>query len=365
MIYFADNLQRYRIKINDMVSIEKRIGHFAELGDVLSELLGNKTCNHPLSKQLKEDFEYLMETQIHFNGWFTPKMVQLAIENIIEMLDEKALNQWLEDYKEKFSTTPKTVGVILAGNIPAVGFHDFLSVLITGNKFIGKLSSKDQHLLPFFAKILIQLNSDFESLIEFTSDPIKTLDAIIATGSDNSSRYFEHYFKKYPNIIRKNRTSVAILTGNESKEELRELGKDIFMFYGLGCRNVSKLFVPKGYKFETFFEAIVDFGFVAENNKYFNNYEYNKTIHLLNSEKLFDNNFIVLKEDENLTSPIGLLNYSFYESYEEVVKNVEHQRESIQCIVGENYISFGKTQVPSLTDYADNVNSLEFLTSIG
>lgn len=346
-----------------MISLDRRIEVFEEFGTVLSEL-NNGNREHKVSVELADDFDYLMDSSIHFNGWFTQDMIKNALNGIVQMLQPGQLLDWISPYKSEIDKNKK-VGVILAGNIPAVGFHDFLSVLISGNRFCGKLSGKDQHLLPFFKRILVELENGFDELIEFTQDPFRDIEAIIATGSDNSARYFEHYFGKYPNIIRKNRTSVAILTGNETTEELKALGQDLFLYYGLGCRNVSKLFVPEGYDFKVFFEAMVDHGYIAENNKYYNNYEYNKTIYLLNNEKLLDNNFVIVKEEENFSSPVGVLYYSSYKEEKEVLKLIEDQDEKIQCVVGKGHIPFGKSQSPGLTDYADNVNSLAFLTSFG
>lgn len=347
-----------------MIQLEARIKGFVELGQILKELIQGEEKTQSVTKEFKDDFDHLIVHCGAQNGWFSKEMVFSALNGIVSMLNEEALTNWVEPYKGNLDKG-KRVGVILAGNLPAVGFHDFLSTVITGNVFVGKLSSKDQLILPFLKKVLVRLNKDFETVIEFVPDRLDNIEAIIATGSDNSSRYFEHYFGKYPNIIRKNRSSVAILSGNETEEELRELGKDIFLYYGLGCRNVSKLYVPEGYDFARFFESIVDEGHVIENNKYYNNYSYNKTIYLLNKEELLDNNFVVLRKDSGFSSPIGVLYYDYYTSEVEVNNELKNQEEKLQCIVGKNFIPFGQSQFPGLTDYADNINLLKFLTSLG
>jgi len=258
----------------------------------------------------------------------------------------------------------------MAGNIPMVGFNDLLCVLISGNKFVGKLSSDDKFLLPFIAKILIAANSKFSDYIEFTEGQLKNIDAVIATGSNNSSRYFDYYFGKYPNIIRKNRNSIAVLTGNESMNDLRLLGKDVFQYFGLGCRNVSKLFVPKGYKFHTFYESIFDYKNFNKNNKYGNNYEYNRTVYLMsNHPSLLDNNFLLLKEAPAYTSPIGVLFYEFYSDIHALNERLEKEKEQIQCIVSrspviKNKIDFGEAQCPGLADYADGIDTMRFLIGL-
>jgi hypothetical protein len=242
-----------------------------------------------------------------------------------------------------------------------------LCVLISGNNFVGKLSSEDNLLLPFMSKILIAIEPEFKDGIEFTSGQLKSMDAVIATGSDNTSRYFEYYFGKYPHIIRKNRNSVAVLTGNESLTELRLLGKDVFQYFGLGCRNVSKLFVPKGYKFDTFYQSIFEYQNIVNNNKYGNNYDYNRTVYLMsNHPSLLDNNFLLLKEDESYSSPIGVLFFEYYEDKEQLSARLEADKALIQCIVAnepalKNAIPFGQAQCPTLTDYADGVDTMKFL----
>ena len=254
----------------------------------------------------------------------------------------------------------------MAGNIPLVGFHDFLSVLLIGDHFVGKLSSNDNILLPFLAEELINIQPEFSNRIEFTKDRLPQFDKVIATGSNNTARYFEYYFKDKPHIIRKNRNSVAVLQGNETNEQLKALGEDIFQYFGLGCRNVSKLFVPKGYNFDVFFEAMYAYRDVINHHKYANNYDYNKAVYLMSSVKLLDNAFLLLKEDLNFSSPIGTLFYEFYSDEVQLQNRVKQEEENIQCIVGTHKFSevdFGKAQHPELTEYADGVDTIKFLIS--
>jgi hypothetical protein len=253
----------------------------------------------------------------------------------------------------------------MAGNIPLVGFHDFISVLISGNKILVKQSSNDQKLLPIIAEYLVQLEPGFASKIEFTPDRLINFDAVIATGSNNTARYFEYYFKDKPSIIRKNRNSVAVLTGNESESELKLLSEDIFRYFGLGCRNVSKLYVPKDYNFDPFFKAILPWADLMKHAKYANNYDYNKAVYLMSEFKLLENGFLMLKGDNSFGSPIATLFYEVYEDLENLKKTLEANKENLQCIVSNNVlqseIEFGQTQHPRLWDYADNVNTLDFL----
>ena len=253
----------------------------------------------------------------------------------------------------------------MAGNIPLVGFHDFLSALITGNKVLVKLSSNDNILLPFIAEYLIEAEPSLKDQISFPEGKLENFDVVIATGSDNTSRYFEYYFGKRPNIIRKNRNSVAILTGNETSDELTALGEDIFRYYGLGCRSVSKLFVAKDYDFEAFFKALYPFNAIIEQHKYANNYDYNKAVYLMSLYKILENGFLMLKEDKNYASPIATVFYEFYDSLEELKIRLSKDRNQIQCLVANGFMAdevpFGQTQKPSLTDYADNIDTVDFL----
>ena len=253
----------------------------------------------------------------------------------------------------------------MAGNIPLVGFHDFLCVLLSGNNVLAKLSSNDKVLLPYLSNYLIQQEPSLAARIAFTEGKMEGFDAVIATGSNNTSRYFEYYFGKKPNIIRKNRNSIAILTGKESTEELTALGEDIFRYYGLGCRNVSKIYVPKGYDFEPFFNAIFSYKDIVDQHKYANNYDYNKAVYLMSNFKILDNGFLILKEDDGQASPISVLFYAYYDAEETLEQELNAQEEQIQCIVSKKGgIGFGETQKPKLHDYADGVDTMEFLLKL-
>ena len=274
------------------------------------------------------------------------------------------LDKWLSDY-DLSQKESKNIALILAGNIPLVGFHDFLSVLLSGHAVLVKTSSNDQHLLPFLAKYIRTIEPEFADKITFAEGKLENFDAVIATGSDNTARYFEYYFKDKPSIIRKNRNSIAVLNGEETKEQLIALGEDIFRYFGLGCRNVSKLFVPKGYSFDAFFEAIFEYQDIIHYEKYANNYDYNKAVFLMSNFKLLDNGFLTLKEDESHASPISSVFYEFYEDITDLQMRLQMENKKIQCIVSnnliENSIPFGQTQSPKLWNYADNVDTISFL----
>ncbi len=346
------------------------ITSFIELGQFLSQFKENSIKRNEEVKNNDLFFDKmvgLIESSQSHNGWFTPENIYFSLDSWSNALTDENLSKWLSNYD--FSTVkPKNVGLILAGNIPLVGFHDLLSVLISGHNAIVKLSSNDQQLIKLIVDYLIALDERFKEKIIFTEGKLENFDAVIATGSNNTARYFEYYFKDKPNIIRKNRNSVAILTGNESKEELIALGEDVFRYFGLGCRNVSKIFIPKDYDFKLFFEAMFTQGDVIHYEKYANNYDYNKAVFLMSNFKLLDNEFLLLKEDNGYASPIGSLFYENYDSLEDLHARLQNDNEKIQCIVSKelesHHVPFGKTQKPELWDYADNVDTLSFLINI-
>ena len=343
---------------------------FVELGNFLRQFseVGNTKSTSVLNNDLYFDnFASLIELSQSHNGWFTPEQVYFSIQAWAKALKEDNLNHWLSDYN--FSEIePKKVGLVLAGNIPLVGFHDFLSVLISGHDALVKTSSNDHHLLKFLANYLLAVEPKLNSKITFVEGKLEGFDAVIATGSNNTARYFEYYFKNKPSIIRKNRNSVAVLNGNESFEDLVNLGEDIFRYFGLGCRNVSKLFIPKGYNFDNFFKAMFEYRDVIQYEKYANNYDYNKAVFLMSNFQILDNEFMTIKEDLSYSSPISSVFYEFYENLEDVKKRLENDTDQIQCVVSNNLIpnsvAFGQTQQPNLWDYADNVDTLAFLSKI-
>jgi hypothetical protein len=352
-----------------MLQISKKQS-FIELGRFLNQFSidnNHKNENVLCNDAYFDSFIELIHLSQSHNGWFTPEQVYFAVQSWAKALQEDNLDKWLSSY-DLSEVKPKTVGLILAGNIPLVGFHDFLSVLISGHNVLVKTSSNDQHLIQFLSNYLITIEPKLSECIKFTDGKLENFDAVIATGSNNTARYFEYYFKEKPSIIRKNRNSVAVLNGNETVEDLVNLGEDIFRYFGLGCRNVSKLFVPKCYNFDAFFKAIYEYKDVIYYEKYSNNYDYNKAVFLMSNFKLLDNEFLTLKEDSSYSSPISSIFYEYYEDIADLQKRLENESEQIQCIVSNNLIpksiSFGTTQQPELWDYADNVDTLTFLSTL-
>lgn len=304
------------------------------------------------------------------NKWFTKdnqKQSLMAIAS--QFLDKTKLENWISAYDIPVENQAMTVGLVLAGNIPLVGFHDVLTVFVSGHKSLIKLSDKDKFLLPHLLDKLKQFNSASGDYFEVT-EKMSNLDAVIATGSNNSARYFEAYFGKYPNIIRKNRHAVAVLDGKETEEELRALGHDIFSYYGLGCRNVSKLYLPTNYDFNLLMETLHEFNYLIHNSKYKNNFDYNIALFQLNKVPLVNNGSIILVENEALTSRIATLHYEYYEEVDEVKKALQSRKDELQLVAtnldfaGLNVKKFGEAQQPNLSDYADGVDSLEFLTKL-
>jgi ribosomal protein S18 acetylase RimI-like enzyme len=352
------------------MKLQERINAFVKLGDFLRQFSNEdiqKADNVEHNELFFDGFKHQLKLAEEHNGWFTKENIRFALNSWAEALTIENLQTWLKPYSiDKINA--KQVAIIMAGNIPLVGFHDFLAVLISGHKVLVKQSSHDKQILPYLAKYLEYVEPQFKGLISFTEAKVENFDAVIATGSNNTARYFEYYFKGKPSIIRNNRNSVAVLTGKESKEELKNLSEDIFRYYGLGCRNVSKLFVPKGYKFDSFFESIYHWHPIVEKAKYANNYDYNKAVYLMSEFDMLENGFFMIKEDESFASPIATLFYEFYEEASDLKKVLEEKREQIQCIVSngfiENEIAFGATQKPQLWDYADDVDSIEFLLAI-
>jgi len=310
----------------------------------------------------------MIGNELHYNAWFTPENVKKAVTSIGNMLNNTDLKIWLSKYTPNHSG--KKVGLILAGNIPLVGFHDVLCVLASGNHALIKASSQDNHLIKYILEKLVEMDASFAGQFSFI-ERLENFDAVIATGSNNTSRYFDYYFGKVPNIIRKNRNSIAVLTGNETAEQLHELGHDIFDYYGLGCRNVSKLLVPNGYNFNFFFESIEDYKAIIHHHKYNNNYDYNKSIYLVNRDEHLDNGFLLLKKDEKLTSPLAVLFYSNYADIKDAENIINTESEKIQCVVSaihlnvnNQVVTFGQSQQPKLWDYADGIDTMEFLSKL-
>lgn len=338
------------------MDLDKRIRGFAELGDKIRNCLSENPTG------CSGIIDMINNIHITDNEWFTPDNIRFALKSAAEMLTNNNLSEWCSKYPSlKTKNEPVTVGVVMAGNIPLVGFHDFLSVLITGNRIKAKTSSKDSKLIRLIADMLCSAEPGFSEYITFTDGTIKESDMIIATGSDNTSRYFEYYFGRYPHIFRQNRNSIAILDGSETREELIDLGTDVFSYFGMGCRNVSKLYVPVGYEIKKVTDNWDRFTELMYHNKYVNNYDYNKAIFIINKEKFLDTGFLLLKEETGLSSPVAVLYYEFYDSAETLNGRTGLISDKIQAIVGRNHVPFGKAQSPRLWDYADGFDTIEFL----
>lgn len=343
--------------MNSDFTVCERISAFVQLGIRLSTILEDEKI--PLFRQAENQ-----------NPWFTQRAVEQAIEGIRVMLGAQALEKWLSGYTVLDPVSSKQVGLMLSGNIPAVGFHDILSVLISGHSASIKLSSQDAALPLWLIQELKRIEPRFSDRIQ-VEEMLKNKQAYIATGSNNSARYFNYYFGKYPHLIRSNRTSVAILQGDESTANLQALGTDIFDYFGLGCRNVSKIFVKNQGQLTDLLDALESFSWVANHHKYFNNYEYNKSIYLVNRTAHLDNGFLLLKESSDLVSPIGVLFYEIYSEEQELKTKLKELDAKIQCVVGNQtvdipgIIPFGQTQCPQPWDYADGVDTLQFLSNLG
>ena len=354
-----------------MLSLEQRIAAFEKLGRFLSQYKEARTDEdlQKLNKFFLKEYHTVIKDAELFNHWFSEDNLHFALEQWSLALSEEQLQAWVIDYEEEYfspRTEAKTIAIIMAGNIPLVGLHDLISVLLAGHKALIKPSSDDAKLIPFVLQMLVAIEKDFAHSLSIAENKMENFDAVIATGSNNSSRYFDHYFGKYPHIIRRNRSSVAILEGDESDEELQALGEDIFRYFGLGCRNVSKAYVPKDFDIQRLFKAFFPFEAVANNNKYGNNYDYNRAIYLMEHIDFLENGFFIIKEDKALHAPVSVLNIERYEDIKMVKKDLEQYTDDLQCIVGkaeslDTAVPFGESQKPKLWDYADNVDTLEFL----
>ena len=352
------------------MNLEQRINAFVKLGDFLSQFASEKVeeKDHISHNDLFfEGFKHQLKLAQEHNGWFTNDNLKFALNYWCKSLNIINIKQWLSKYNFNIESRQK-VAVIMAGNIPLVGFHDFLSVLISGHNVLVKLSSNDKQLLPYLAKYLEHVEPDFKGRITFTETELKNFDAVIATGSDNTARYFEYYFKDKPSIIRKNRNSVAVLNGSETEDELQALSEDIFRYYGLGCRNVSKLFVPTGYNFDNFFKAIYKWHPIINEAKYANNYDYNKAVYLMSEFDMLENGFLMIKEDTSFASPIATVFFEYYDSNTLLNAYLDKHKDNIQCIVSKGFtdseVNFGDTQKPHLWSYADNEDTIAFLLKI-
>lgn len=343
-----------RVKDSEM-TLEQRIIAFDQLGKKIKNLS-------------QMDFDELAWAVENNNSWFTADHTKSALNGLTQFLTQSELEKWIAKYSFTEPSKVQEVGVLMAGNIPAVGFHDLLCVLVTGHRAAIKLSSSDTFLMKWLVNELIAIEPEFKKIISF-EEMLKAKDAYIATGSDNSARYFDYYFGKYPSIIRKNRTSIGVLNGTERNEDFVALGNDVFKYFGLGCRNVSKIYVPNKDCLVKFLDAIEGFQILSSNHKYINNYDYNKSIYLVNGEKHLDNGFLLLRESKELVSPISVLFYEVYDDTVSLKAEINQIKEKIQCVVSkeawfEGSFSFGMTQCPALEDYADGIDTIDFLMKL-
>jgi len=343
--------------------LAERIKAFAKLGELI--------LSRDASIQTKEFWQTLNTAHLT-NQWFTPNFCEMAITSIAQhWLKQDQLAEWTTLYPaQTFNpSNPKSIGVVMAGNIPFVGLHDLLCVLIAGHQFVGKISSKDAGLMQAIINLLLAIEPRFSNYINLSENNLANFDAVIATGSDNTSRYFEYYFGKYPNIIRKNRHSIAVLSGAETTEELHHLATDIFAYFGLGCRNVSKILVPRDYNLADLLNHFDDYKHLINHNKYANNYEYHRTMYLMNRVEHLDTGFALIKPDESLGSPVGVIYYQHYSNLAGILSYIDMHTEQLQSIVSTiegipNSIPFGQAQNPLLTDYADGIDTIEFLAKL-
>ena len=334
------------------MNLKERISLFSSLGKLIADKDNPKiiTSFHRIKTS---------------NPWFTDENISLSLSSVCKMLNEEALIDWISKYDFKPTLNEKKVFIIMAGNLPLVGFHDFLSVLISGNVAVVKFSSKDNILPRILIELMISIDSRISEFINVVDNIIDlNVDAVIATGSDNSSKYFDYYFKGFKSIIRKNRRSVAILDGSESESQLESLADDVFSYFGLGCRSVSKIYIPVDYELNKLFKSFFKYNPIINHIKYANNYDYNKTIYLMNKEKLLDNGFVIFKEDQSIQSPVATIFYEYYNSRVDLNNYIKSNRNLFQCIVSNEDIPFGQSQFPKLTDYADQKDTIEFLLSI-
>ncbi len=357
--------------------LAERIDAFVRLGEVLRKGLHEadlKTLSPDSPGEILFQSRELIDLAAEagaVNPWFTPYSIYHALTDTCRMLERDHLVDWTGRYDEQELDRPsvKNIGTILAGNIPLAGFHDFLSILISGHHFTGKASGKDDRLLPFLADKLVSLQPSFGNRFSFVEEKLGRIDAIIATGSNNTSRYFAYYFGKYPHIFRKNRNGVAVLSGNENVEELTSLADDIFLYFGLGCRNVAKFYVPEGFDFKGFFPAMEKYTSVRHHHKYANNYLYRRSIFLMNRIEHLDNEFLLVCPDTSFSSPVSVLHYETYADLAAVDRHLSLYREEIQCVVTSASVAvhrtpFGESQHPMLWEYADNVDTLKFLSNL-
>ncbi|NAW50924.1 acyl-CoA reductase [Elizabethkingia argentiflava] len=342
---------------------DANIRGLGDVGNFLRKFLAKENTGY---EALEEEFQDLLLKAEVENPWFTQENIRYALRSFGEVLQEDEIRHWVGKYP--FASSQKKVGVILAGNIPLVGFHDLICVILSGHIPLIKLSSKDRLIIPFLMKLWSRFTPG--EIVYHIVEKLQNHDAVIATGSNNTARYLEFYFKDCLSLIRKNRTSIAVLTGDEDDKQLQLLGRDIFQYFGLGCRNVTRLFIPHNFQLERLFKNFMHFKDVIHHHKYANNYDYHRAVYLLNQEPFWDNDFMILRENEELFSPLSVINFSRYSHLTEVEVFVNKHQQAIQGVVGGgnlgplSCILFGEAQSPALDVYADNVDTMEFLSVV-
>ena len=341
----------------------QRIQAFSVLGNNLESFIQDFNNENPSAAQAEFNQKIYL-AQSH-NAWFDVDNQLFAIDSWAKSLRVDNLNHWLNKYNQPAIKNKKNIGIVTAGNIPMVGFHDILTVILSGNKAQVKLSSHDKILIPYIFDLLIGIEPKFKNQIEFV-EKLTNYDAVIATGSDNTARYFENYFQNVPHLIRKNRTSVAVLNGDETQEELQGLAQDMLQYYGMGCRNVTKLYLPYNYDLNQIFKPLFPWKNVINHHKYANNYDYYKAIFLMKNDPIVENGFLLMKEDKGLFSPISTIYYEYYSDESDVLNHLKNVADQIQCVVGngQNQVPFGKAQSPELWDYADGVDTMQWLINL-
>ncbi len=350
----------------------KAVRAFEKLGEFMGAVADcdkKKTLDKAIPKEYYDALDELIISTHIYNGWFTDGNLRIAVKALSLSMAGNELQRWVNKYGDVTPSAEKTIGLVMAGNIPLAGFHDLMCVLLAGHKALVKLSSDDNKILPLLVKVLEAIEPEMKGRVAYAEGLMKNADAFIATGSNNSSRYFEYYFNKFPHIIRKNRNSAAVLSGKETAEELEALASDVFLYFGLGCRSVSKLYVPKMYDFTKMFKAFESWKKIFENKKYGNNYDYIRAIYLLNKIPHMDGGYHMLKHDEALASPVAVIYYEYYDDLEQLGELLQSKDEQLQCVVsstnfGYPTIPFGKAQYPAVDEYADGIDTLNFLLNL-
>lgn len=348
------------------IALDQRVAALAQLGRVLTAVgQGGDWPGHATGVTAEEyaALDSAVRTASGHNGWATEDNVRYACRAWGTVLTPESLEDWLVAYRSQLEAARevRTVGLVLAGNVPLVGLHDVLCTWLSGHSAVVKCSSQEPRLIPALLRVLEDLAPGTGARVRFAEERLGEVDAVIATGSNNTARYFEHYFGHLPRIVRRSRTSVAVLDGTETDAEMAALGEDVFRYFGLGCRNVAKLYVPERFDPDRFFRAVLPWAHVAQHNKYGNNYDYTRAIWLLDQTTFLDNGFVLLKEDTALASPMATVFYERYSDIEQVGRALHAQADRIQCVVGHGHLPFGTAQTPALGDYADGADTLDFL----